>query len=82
MKVRITVATTRAIEVDHPVFQKMADLYDRDPMAIADDDDIKKAIEEIERVTGIPFNNGHPTSDNIPTIDSVYTMDGEALLEA
>ena len=81
MKVRIAISFEHEMEIDNPVFSQLAFIHRKNPKATAEDCMYDFAIKEIERITGIPFEDVG-TQQTGPVIYGVYAEDGTAILEA
>lgn len=81
MKISIAISFEHEMEIDNPVFSQLAFIHRKSPEATADDSMYDFAMKEIERVTGIPFED-IGTKQAGPVICGVYAEDGTAILEA
>lgn len=79
MKVKVSVMREIEIEVGDAVSQ-LAEWYETQSVSqwqYVPNSLIQQAIEEVEKVTGLPFGDSSAES----TITAVCDMDGEAILE-
>lgn len=81
MKISIAISFEHEMEIDNPVFSQLAFIHRKSPEVTADDSMYDFAMKEIERVTGIPFED-IGTKQAGPVICGVYAEDGTVILEA
>lgn len=69
MRVKISISIQRELEVDHPIFQQLADIHRKGPASVANDIMYDIATKEIERVTGI--STDYNESISITSVDAL-----------
>lgn len=69
MRVKISISIQRELEVDHPIFQQLADIHRKGPVSVANDIMYDIATKEIERVTGI--STDYNKSISITSVDAL-----------
>ena len=69
MRVKISISIQRELEVDHPIFQQLADIHRKGLASVANDIMYDIATKEIERVTGI--STDYNKSISITSVDAL-----------
>lgn len=78
MKVKVSVLREEEIEIESAALNYLIDISDEDDYNIlATQDLINEAVEDIEKIVGLPFGD----SKTNETICAVYTMDNQTILE-
>ena len=78
MKVKVSVLREEEIEIESAALNYLIDISNEDDYNIlATQDLINEAVEDIEKIVGLPFGD----SKTNETICAVYTMDNQTILE-
>ena len=79
MKRRYYVQKTEIIEVDEPIFEKLARLHTDNSMPWAEAKDYQEAIDRAEAITGVKVCEG--IKDWEEGITAIYTEEGTPIFE-
>lgn len=82
MKVKVVITHTVEMDIDHPVFQEIANIHRADPFAQADEVTCAIAERLVRQATGLPCCGDYPEAgEAVPGFYGVYADDGTAILE-
>ena len=80
MKVKVLVCEEKEIEVNDPVFEEIIEIH-KDPCGMAGAERYGKALEIVEKITGISVDDSFGDNLGIPFITGCYTLDDEPIFE-